>query len=192
MRRSESARNKGLYSSRFLEEVVIVHCHTLFFGPAPPLAAAACGSTLVISTHEKGETTQNLTQVGLRRAPVHLGRDDHGGGLAEHLRPRAHQHGLRNRRQPHVPRVPHPREEPALTGPIQSSIGDLTQLLELDLSSNALSGSIFDTLANLTHLTSLNLSGNAVTGHVPREISACHPCRPPCRPLPPWTCLTTS
>jgi hypothetical protein len=75
LRRSESARNKGLYSSRFLEEVVIVHCHTLFFGPAPPLAAAACGSTLVISTHEKGETTQNLTQVGLRRAPVHLGRE---------------------------------------------------------------------------------------------------------------------
>ncbi|CAN0328539.1 unnamed protein product, partial [Pylaiella littoralis] len=51
-----------------------------------------------------------------------------------------------------------------LTGPIPSTLGDLTQLKELRLARNGLSGPIPSTLGDLTQLTKLGLSGNDLTG----------------------------
>ena len=55
-----------------------------------------------------------------------------------------------------------------LTGEIPPELGDLTDLVHLDLRQNRLSGEIPAELGNLTNLTDLYLSGNQLTGCMPR------------------------
>ena len=57
-----------------------------------------------------------------------------------------------------------------LTGAIPSSIGDLTNLVELDLSYNFLTGSIPEEFRKLTNLSSLNLGSNQLSGLIPPVI----------------------
>ena len=55
-----------------------------------------------------------------------------------------------------------------LTGPIPRELGNLTNLIGLDLGGNALSGSVPSNLGNLTKLESLSLVGNALTDPIPQ------------------------
>ena len=55
-----------------------------------------------------------------------------------------------------------------LTGEIPPELGDLTDLVHLDLRQNRLSSEIPAELGNLTNLTDLYLSGNQLTGCMPR------------------------
>jgi hypothetical protein len=59
-----------------------------------------------------------------------------------------------------------------LNGTIPDSLGNLINILEIDLSSNQLSGSIPSSLGNLTHLNGLNLSGNQLSGSIPSSLGA--------------------
>ena len=58
----------------------------------------------------------------------------------------------------------------ALSGALPSSLGDLTNLQELDLYNNQLSGSLPSSLGNLTNLTWLNLHINALSGALPSSL----------------------
>jgi len=57
-----------------------------------------------------------------------------------------------------------------LVGSIPGSIGSLTGLVTLDLSSNELTGSIPTNIGRLKQLTALDLSGNLLTGAIPNQI----------------------
>jgi Leucine-rich repeat (LRR) protein len=57
-----------------------------------------------------------------------------------------------------------------LVGSIPGSIGNLTGLVTLDLSSNELSGGIPTNIGRLKKLTALDLSGNLLTGSIPGQI----------------------
>ncbi|GKV38473.1 hypothetical protein SLEP1_g46385 [Rubroshorea leprosula] len=57
-----------------------------------------------------------------------------------------------------------------LEGSIPASIGNLSQLISLSISSNNLSGQIPSSLANLTQLTFLDLSNNQFSGPIPASI----------------------
>jgi len=57
-----------------------------------------------------------------------------------------------------------------LSGTISPEIGNLTDLVSLDLYDNQLTGSIPSEIGNLTNLTRLWLSGNQLTGNIPPEI----------------------
>ena len=59
---------------------------------------------------------------------------------------------------------------PLLTGEIPPDIGDLSELVYLDLSSSGLTGSIPAELGKLEKLNYLNLSGNSLTGSIPAEL----------------------
>ena len=61
----------------------------------------------------------------------------------------------------------HMNDNTSLVGTILSSIGKLTQLMELLLWSNPLTDSILATLQNLTQLTFLGLMENQLTGTIP-------------------------
>ncbi|KAF2320049.1 hypothetical protein GH714_022533 [Hevea brasiliensis] len=60
------------------------------------------------------------------------------------------------------------------SGPIPTSIGELQQVLMLDLSRNSLSGPIPPEIGNCFHLTFLDMSQNNLSGSVPPEISNIH------------------
>jgi Leucine-rich repeat (LRR) protein len=53
------------------------------------------------------------------------------------------------------------------TGSIPSNFGNLTKLIELDLSDNHLTGPIPPDLGNLSRLMLLNLYGNQLNGKIP-------------------------
>jgi len=57
-----------------------------------------------------------------------------------------------------------------LTGPLPSSIGNLTALQILSLSVNRRSGSIPPEMGNLSHLTQLYLAQNQLSGSIPVQI----------------------
>ena len=57
-----------------------------------------------------------------------------------------------------------------LTGQIPPSLGNLTNLWELDLSENRLSGTIPDALGNLASLEVLDLSDNRLSGGIPSSL----------------------
>ncbi|XP_010535199.1 PREDICTED: receptor-like protein kinase At3g21340 [Tarenaya hassleriana] len=57
-----------------------------------------------------------------------------------------------------------------LTGTIDSSIQNLTQLQILDLSNNTLSGEVPEFLAEMKSLSVINLSGNNLSGSVPQAL----------------------
>ncbi|KAK9220990.1 hypothetical protein WN944_009414 [Citrus x changshan-huyou] len=59
----------------------------------------------------------------------------------------------------------------SLIGPIPSALGSLTNLSNLDLSSNKLSGKIPSQIASMENLTSLDLSNNNIKGSIPGEIT---------------------
>ena len=61
-------------------------------------------------------------------------------------------------------------DENQLTGSIPPELGNLTNLVELDLSTNQLTGSIPPELGNLTNLVQLDLSTNQLTGSIPPEL----------------------
>ena len=58
----------------------------------------------------------------------------------------------------------------ALTGPIPSAIGELTELTHLFLQFNAFKGPIPNAIGELTKLTYLDLVNNALTGRIPSAI----------------------
>ncbi|GAY61885.1 hypothetical protein CUMW_213480 [Citrus unshiu] len=60
-----------------------------------------------------------------------------------------------------------------LEGPIPLTIGDLTNLIYLDLSLNQLSGPIPSTFGHLTLLKFLNLNSNKLNGSIPSELMNC-------------------
>ena len=57
-----------------------------------------------------------------------------------------------------------------LSGPLPSTIGNLTNLNTLWLQSNQISGSIPTTIGNLTNVFQLSLFGNQLTGSIPTEV----------------------
>jgi Leucine-rich repeat (LRR) protein/acetyltransferase-like isoleucine patch superfamily enzyme len=57
-----------------------------------------------------------------------------------------------------------------LSGPIPAELGDLTNLQELNLGLNQLTGSIPSSLGNLTNLTSLALLFNQLSGNIPPDL----------------------
>jgi len=57
-----------------------------------------------------------------------------------------------------------------LTGTIPRELGNLSNLMRLDLYSNKLTGTIPTELVNLSHLTRLDLSYNGLTGSIPSEL----------------------
>ena len=57
-----------------------------------------------------------------------------------------------------------------LSGEIPPEIGNLTNLIGLDLMVNQLSGEITSSIENLTNLYFLGLTGNQLTGEIPSEI----------------------
>ncbi|XP_043721131.1 receptor-like protein EIX1 [Telopea speciosissima] len=57
-----------------------------------------------------------------------------------------------------------------LSGPIPTSIGNLSSLIELDLSATQLSGPIPATIRNLSSLRTLDLSNTQITGPIPMSI----------------------
>ena len=57
-----------------------------------------------------------------------------------------------------------------LSGPIPGELGDLTNLVLLDLSGDGLSGSIPTELSDLTNLSFLFLGGNSLSGSIPLEL----------------------
>lgn len=57
-----------------------------------------------------------------------------------------------------------------LPGSIPYSLGDLSNLIELDLQSNRLSGPIPSSFGTMTKLERLNLYGNLLTGPIPSEL----------------------
>ncbi|KAF0894855.1 hypothetical protein E2562_004867 [Oryza meyeriana var. granulata] len=57
-----------------------------------------------------------------------------------------------------------------LTGTIPQSLGNLTNLIRLELQKNSLSGSIPASLGNIKTLEFLRLNGNSLTGTVPLEV----------------------
>ena len=57
-----------------------------------------------------------------------------------------------------------------LPGSIPYSLGDLSNLIELDLQSNRLSGPMPNSFGNMTRLERLNLYGNLLTGPIPSEL----------------------
>jgi hypothetical protein len=57
-----------------------------------------------------------------------------------------------------------------LTGPIPTAIGNLKNLLHLDVRGNKLTGSIPSTVGNLKKLNFLSLGGNPITGVIPSSI----------------------
>ena len=57
-----------------------------------------------------------------------------------------------------------------MSGQIPASLGDLTGLETLDLSSNKLTGNIPVELGSLTNLEELRLNGNQLTGEIPDEL----------------------
>ncbi|KAK9224600.1 hypothetical protein WN943_009635 [Citrus x changshan-huyou] len=59
----------------------------------------------------------------------------------------------------------------SLIGPIPSALGSLTNLSNLDLSSNKLSGKIPPEIAGMKNLTWLDLSNNNIKGSIPGEIT---------------------
>ncbi|CAI5981232.1 unnamed protein product, partial [Closterium sp. NIES-64] len=58
-----------------------------------------------------------------------------------------------------------------MEGPIPTSIGTMTNLLDLDISSNKLTGQLL-LFTNLTKLYSLRLSRSLLDGPIPPSISA--------------------
>ncbi|XP_042479013.1 receptor-like protein EIX2 [Macadamia integrifolia] len=61
-------------------------------------------------------------------------------------------------------------EGTGVSGPIPSSIGNLSSLIELDFSSTQLSGSIPASIGNLSSLRTLDLSYTQITGPIPMSI----------------------
>lgn len=59
---------------------------------------------------------------------------------------------------------------PELRGTIPTSLGDLSTLASLSLTSNALSGTLPTEVGRLSNLQQLWLSGNSLTGSVPTEL----------------------
>ena len=57
-----------------------------------------------------------------------------------------------------------------LGGSLPSSLGNLTNLQQLNLTFNHISGSIPSSLGNLTNLTFLSLSFNQFTGNIPSQL----------------------
>jgi len=57
-----------------------------------------------------------------------------------------------------------------LEGTIPVGLGNLTELINLDLSSNLLTGSIPSDIGNLSNLTALSLFQNNITGSIPAEL----------------------
>lgn len=61
-----------------------------------------------------------------------------------------------------------------LTGTIPSSLGDLKNLVELNLGRNMLSGAIPSSLGDLEHLQKIDISQNRLHGEVPQSFSNLH------------------
>jgi Leucine-rich repeat (LRR) protein len=57
-----------------------------------------------------------------------------------------------------------------LSGSIPESIGNLTELTNLDLQNNKLTGELPESISNLTNLTNLNISENQLDGSIPDDI----------------------
>jgi hypothetical protein len=58
----------------------------------------------------------------------------------------------------------------SLSGSIPAELGNLTNLINLNLSNNSLTGGIPAELGNLTNLTSLHLEWNSLSGSIPAEL----------------------
>ena len=61
---------------------------------------------------------------------------------------------------------------PNMTGPLPSSVFELTSLSVLSLADNAYTGSIPSAIGGLTNLVDLDLSGNLLQSSIPSSIGA--------------------